>query len=166
MKRFAVLLFAAVSGAVAAKNCPPQPASCEVAAPLYTFGRQEMTDSTPPILAQGTASITCTKLIQQGFPVTISLELSGIPPRVPRELRAAQGQLNYGLFLDPPHTLVWGDGSAGTHAIEDTIELKGNTRTVTRNYMLYGQVDGGQQADAGRYLDAVAVRLRYTTSCN
>ena len=168
MTRFALVLLAALAGAAAAKNdqCGSQPASCEISAPLYTFGRQQMTDVTPPIRAQGMTSITCTKLVKPGFLVTVDVDLAGIPPRVPRELRSTAGsQLSYGLFLDAPLTLTWGDGSGGTYAIKDFIEMKGNERVVTRNYMLYGQVDGGQQGDAGRYLDAVAVRLRYTTSC-
>lgn len=104
--------------------------------------------------------------LERGLSPPGGLDLAGNPPSVPRELRSTAGsQLSYGLFLDAPLTLTWGDGSGGTYPMTDAIELKGNERAVTRSYMLYGQVDGGQQGDAGRYLDAVAVRLRYTTSC-
>jgi spore coat protein U-like protein len=159
-------LLAALPGVLAAQQCPPQPATCEVSAPLYTFGRQELTSSSNPILSQGSISVTCTKTIQQGFRVNVGIDLTGIPPRLPRLLKSGQSdQLNYNLFLEPARNIAWGDGSNGTQPITDLMVLQGSTRVLTRTYSLYGRVDGGQQGGAGQYFDAIAARLRYTLSC-
>ena len=146
--------------------CPAQPAQCEISAPLYNFGRHPMTASSAPIRTQGSISLTCTKLIQQGFPVNVDIELQGLPPRPSRALRGHEGEdLTYALFLEPALTRAWGDGSSGTYAILDNIELRGNDRVLSRTYVLYGRVDGGQQGSPGRYLGSIASRLRYTVSC-
>ena len=164
--RFAWALLAALPGLPQAAQCPPQPATCEISAPLFTFGRQEMTSTSPPILTQGSVSVTCTKNIKPGFEVNVDIDLSGIPPRLPRLLRSGQSdQLNYNLFLEPARTIAWGDGSNGTQPITSSMQLKGNDRVLTQTYSLYGRVEGGQQGEVGRYIDAIAARLRYTLKC-
>ena len=153
-------------GSRGSPDCPIQAAICTVSAPVFSFGRHPMTGSTDPIHAQGSVTVNCDKNIQQGFLVTVSFDLSGIPPADPRQLAAAQGNLlDYGLYLDPTRTRVWGDGSRGTDVISDTLEMRGGVRNVTRTYLLYGRVTGGQPATTGNYLGAINAEMRYGASC-
>ena len=126
-----------------------------------------MTASTDPIYAQGSVTVNCDKNIQQGFLVTVTFDLSGIPPADPRQLTSGPGDLlDYGIYLDPTRTRVWGDGTRGTDVITDTLEMQGGTRNVSKTYLLYGRVNGGQPAAIGNYLGAINAEMRYGASCN
>ena len=147
-------------------QCSDIPAQCEVSASLYDFGRHEISSITPPIRTQGSISVTCTKLALPGFLVSADIELQGLPPEESRNLRGKEGdELTYGLFLDAALTRVWGDGTGGTRTISDVIEMRGTNRVVTRTYLLFGRVNGGQTGRPGRYLGAVASRLNYRLTC-
>ena len=178
--RFALLLLIAFSAAVQAAPpralghssrggapCVAQVAICTVSAPVFAFGRHPMSGSIEPILAPGSITVSCDKIVQQGTPVTITFDLSGLPPSDPRQLSSGQGaQLDYAIYLDPTRTRVWGDGTRGTETISDILEMQGNIRTASRTYQLYGKVNGGQPAVTGAYLNAINAEMRYGTSCN
>ena len=153
-------------GSRGSPDCPVQGAICTVSAPVFSFGRHPITGSTNPSLAQGSVTVNCDKNIREGFLVTISLDLSGLPPADPRQLTSGQGSLlEYGMYLDPMRTRVWGDGSRGTDVITDTLEMRGGVQNVSRTYLLYGTVTGGQPATTGNYLGAINAELRYGAIC-
>jgi spore coat protein U-like protein len=134
---------------------------CQVSAPAFYWGSRQQTQH--PVFVQGSVGMTCSK--QEGVKVDLDIELQGLPARRQRELRQGGDVLTYTLFLNPNYTLAWGDGSAGTRPITDSISLKSKDQTLTRTYILYGRLDGGEGAATGRYLDAVVTRLNYTASC-
>ena len=147
-------------------ECGIQAAVCTVSTPVFSFGRQPMTGSTNPIYAQGSITVVCDKIIQQGILVTITFDLSGLPPADPRELASGQGELlDYNVYLDPTRTRVWGDGTKGTEAISDVIEMRGSARHESKTYLLYGRVNGGQPAATGNYLNSINAEMRYGVSC-
>ena len=147
--------------------CGQQAAVCTISTPVFSFGRHPMSGSTDPIYAQGSVTVSCEKVIQPNFPVTITFDLFGIPANDPRQLASGQGaNLYYNVYLDAPHTQVWGDGTRGTVAINDTLELPGGTRNASRTYTLYGQVNGGQPASTGNYVHAISAQMPYGISCN
>ena len=126
-----------------------------------------MAGSTSPILAQGSITVTCDKTLPQGTPVIVTFDLAGLPPSDPRQLVSGQGGgLDYGIYLDPTRTRVWGDGTRGTETISDELIMQGGNRNISKTYLLYGLVSAGQPATEGGYADAIAAEMRYGASCN
>ena len=146
-------------------QCPPNPAICQVYTPVFSFGRRDLVSTQNPIYASSAIDVRCVKTIDPGFEVTVDFDVSGLPPASPRELAASESRLTYNLYLNAAMTDRWGDGTGGSQTIKDAIELKGNIRDVTRTYLLYGRVDGGQQGEIGFYEGVVAARLDTRMSC-
>jgi spore coat protein U-like protein len=143
--------------------CPGRPADCQVSTPIYNFGRHEMTTTSSPIYSEGTVTVTCTRAAGQGFQVTVSYDLRGLPNDTGRVMRNTEfASLRYDLFVDAGRRRYWGDGSAGTSTISDTIDLNDNNRVVTHTHELYGTVEGQQSAEPGQWLGFVSARLEYT----
>jgi spore coat protein U-like protein len=61
--------------------------------------------------------------------------------------------VSYQLFLDPSHTVPWGDGTAGTQ--EATVSGSSGTLAI------YGRIPPGQRARAGEYSDAVTIVVSF-----
>ena len=144
-------------------SCPAQPVQCQVRAPAFFFGRIDQTYLPAPMYVQGSVAVSCTK--QRGLSVDVELELRGLPGEVTRELRQDTETLTYAFFLKSNHTIPWGDGSAGTQPITDSLKLRDNDTAVTKTYTLYGRLDGNQGGSPGRYFGAVVPRLFYTPAC-
>ncbi|MCG2595444.1 spore coat U domain-containing protein [Ramlibacter sp. XY19] len=143
--------------------CPAKPAECHATTPVYNFGRHEMTGATPPVLAESTVAVTCTRANGQGFTVDIRYELKAEPPDPGRSMRDRElSQLQYDLYVDAGRRQHWGDGKKGTKAFEGRIELNDANRAVTVTHQLYGTVHGQQVAEPGHWLGYVAARLEYT----
>ena len=71
-----------------------------------------------------------------------------------RELRSAQAILRYNLYLDPPHTRVWGDGSSGS-------EMASGNGSDDR-HTIYGRIDANQRkVPAGDYSDQILVTVEF-----
>lgn len=72
----------------------------------------------------------------------------------------APPQLNYNLYADGAHTLIWGDGTGGTSTVSDSYTLPASSST--RDYTVYGRISGAQSsAVAGNYLDTVLITVTY-----
>lgn len=71
--------------------------------------------------------------------------------------RMVQGQesLRYNLYLDPPRTIVWGDGSRGTQAHTSSCCETVTTATI------YGRIFPAQDVAAGSYQDSVVVTVEF-----
>jgi len=150
-------------------QCPLRPAECQVNAPVFSFGRGEMSAIAPPVNAHATISVTCTRAPLDGLDVEVTFELQAQPPAPARQMRDAVGggYLRYDMFLDPARTRYWGDGSQGTVPITGTLFLNDRNRVGTLAFPLYGRVDGGQPLVApGHWLGAVVTRLQYNPVCN
>lgn len=154
-------------GRAGGKPCDVQPVVCNVTTPVFAFGRHSLTQTTDPIYAQGSITVSCEKILLPNVPMILTLELSGIPADDPRELASEQpARLEYNLYLDAVRTRVWGDGSRGTEIISDSLLMPGGTRDVSKTYVLYGRVNGGQAATGGNYANAITAEMRYGITCN
>ena len=67
-------------------------------------------------------------------------------------------QLDYGIFQDAAHTIIWGDNTFGTTPLVQALPLTGN---VTYNYTPYGRIFSGQYVTAGSYNDVLTVTLLF-----
>jgi spore coat protein U-like protein len=150
-------------------DCPLRPAECQVNAPVFNFGRAEMSATAPPVNAHATISVTCTRAPLDGLDVEVIFELQGLPPAPSRQMRNATGgdSLRYEMFLDPARTRYWGDGTQGTFTLPGTLILNDRNRVGTLAFPLYGRVDGGQHPiEPGQWLGAVVTRLQYNPICH
>ena len=150
-------------------SCPARPAECQINAQVFDFGRGQMTSTSPPINGTNTISVTCTRANQDGLSVTVQYNLQAIPPAPARQMRdAALLYLRYDLFVDPARTRYWGDGfSHGTFTFQGQLSLDDRNRVGTLAHVVYGRVDGAQQATPpGQWLGLVVTRLEYIAVCH
>lgn len=73
--------------------------------------------------------------------------------------------LNYNLFTDPSHSVVWGDGSGSSVTISDSYVLRDllglGQSSETRQYTVYGSIPSSQNVTAGVYSDTIIVTVTY-----
>lgn len=78
----------------------------------------------------------------------------------PRQLGSGGNRLNYDLYLNPAHTIIWGDGSAATGFISDTLNVL--LRGTSRDYPVYGRIPARQRSvAAGSYSDIITFTVDY-----
>jgi len=86
-------------------------------------------------------------------PPRISLDRGGSASFAPREMRFGAEVLRYNLYLDAACTMIWGDGSAGTH------EYVAATGRAT--VPVYGRVFPLQDPIIGAYTDTITVTVQF-----
>jgi spore coat protein U-like protein len=72
----------------------------------------------------------------------------------PRTLRSGAQSLNYNLYTSAARTMVWGDGTAGTH----TMSAGKNASTVLD---VFGSIPEGQDPTVGNYTDNIVVTVNF-----
>ncbi|MBZ5520711.1 MAG: spore coat U domain-containing protein [Acidobacteriia bacterium] len=132
-------------------------AVCSVASTGTAFGVYDtLTAANKDVV--GTISVTCTGSI--GDPVNYVIALSpGAGSFVSRTMQAGAAQLNYNLYSDGAHTLIWGDGTGGTSTVSDSYSL--SAASITRTYTVYGRIPGQSSPSAGNYSDTLVITLTY-----
>jgi spore coat protein U-like protein len=141
-----------------------------VNAPVFHFGRGEMSDSAPPVDAIATISVTCTRAPVDGISVTVPFELHALPPTPGHVMRHSfEGDwdyLRYNMFIDSARTRLWGNGGTGTFALPGTLFLDDRNRVGTIAFPIYGRVDGAQPyIQSGQWLGALVTRVQYDPVC-
>jgi len=107
----------------------------------------------------GTISVTCTGNIGDAVNYTIALSPGG-GSFASRNMQAGGPLLNYNLYSDGSHTLIWGDGTSGTSTVSDSYTLAASSNTV--QYTVYGRISSGQSgAPAGGYGDTIVITVTY-----
>jgi spore coat protein U-like protein len=151
--------------------CPLRPAECQVNAPVFNFGRAEMSTTSPPVYSYATISVTCTRAPVDGLDVQVDFELQALPAEPARQMRNQIGggdlsYLGYEMFVDATRTRYWGDGSQGTFTIPGTLVLDDRNRVGTLAFPIYGKVHGAQGlTPSGQWLGAVVTRVKYNPIC-
>ena len=74
-----------------------------------------------------------------------------------RQLASGPNRLRYQLYLDPAHTLVWGDGTGGSSAWPPEGPLGQGANQLT----VYGHIPPGQFVLAGTYTDTITVTVEF-----
>jgi spore coat protein U-like protein len=140
--------------------CLAMPAvqACSVGVGPVAFGvYQRGTPSATP--GQGGVSLQCPNLAG-ATTVTISLGAGLYGPSVAaRAMGSGTSRLAYGLYTDAARTIVWGDGSAASATVSDT--LAAGVGTVNRVYPVYGRLPPGQSVPPGSYADSLLVTVSF-----
>jgi spore coat protein U-like protein len=110
--------------------------------------------------AAGTITISCTSATAVSVAYTLQLGTGSSGSYAARALTGAVLSLQYQLYTDSAHSIVWGDGTtAGTSSISDGYSLSGNT--TNRSYTVYGKLSAHQSVTAGTYTDIIQVIVNY-----
>jgi spore coat protein U-like protein len=133
-------------------------AACNVSATALPFGTYNPTSAGAKD-ATGTVTVTCTVLVALNLSWTVTMSKGLSPSYSPRQMSNGTGRLNYNIYTNAARTTVWGDGTASTNSISDSIILQIGT-TVT-NYTMYGRIPALQDVRAGPYSDSIVLTIDY-----
>jgi spore coat protein U-like protein len=123
-------------------------ATCTISATNLAFGQYTPSAA---VYATSTVTITCTKTTP--YQVGIGYGLVNQPQQ--RYMRNAGGtNLQYLLYQDSAHTVVWGVPFYGTGAA-------GTGSGVAQPLTVYGEIYAGQFGPAGPYSDTLTVTVTY-----
>ncbi len=116
-----------------------------------SFGVYNVFSNTPNNDGVGSLSIRC----QGGggaFRVTLSTGQSN--RYAPRLMTSGAKSLNYNLYTTASRSLVWGDGTGGSSALNIP-------RNSTTNLEIFGQIPAGQDPGPGIYADTIVVTVSF-----
>jgi len=132
--------------------------SCTVSATPVSFGSYNVFNASP-LDATGTITVHCTGLVGLlvSYNIKLSTGLSG--SYAPRQMANGANRLNYNLYTDATRLTVWGNGSAGTSFVSNSILLV--LLGVTVNHTIYGRVPALQNVAVGSYSDNMTVTLTF-----
>jgi spore coat protein U-like protein len=145
----------AVSALAAAS---PTWANCAVSASTVPFGAYNPA-SVSATDATGTVTVTCTVLVGIAMSWTVQLSRGVSATYSPRTLANGGKSLSYNLYTTNARTVIWGDGSAGTSVISDSVFLAIGTHAF--NYTIYGRIPPLQDVKSGSYSDSIVVTVTY-----
>lgn len=128
-------------------------ATCSVSASSVAFGTYSPF-SLLPLDTAGNVQVSCSDvLLAQSYTVRLAPGGGGYAAR---RMSGGAYALDYNLYADAAHTLVWGDGSAGTVTVTGAFAVSG-----TANHPVYGRVLPRQNVAPGGYADAITVTVEY-----
>jgi spore coat protein U-like protein len=107
----------------------------------------------------GTISVTCSGAAGDTVAYTITLT-AGLGSFSARKMVSVGDSLTYNLYRDSGCTQVWGDGTASTSTVNDSVTL--TSSSLTTNYVVYSRIAGGQRtARAHVFFDTLLVTVIY-----
>jgi spore coat protein U-like protein len=132
--------------------------SCTTSAQGVAFGNYDPLSALPTD-STGDVSVTCTNLISLFVNYTVALSTGISGSYASRQLDAGGNRLNYNLYTDLTHLLVWGNGTGGTSQISAgfLVVLLG----ITAHHTVYGRIPARQNASVGSYSDTITVTVTY-----
>ncbi len=132
--------------------------SCSTSAQAVAFGNYDPLSALPTD-STGQVSVTCTNLINLFVNYTVALSTGVSGTYSSRQLASGANRLNYNLYTDVTHLLVWGDGTSGTSQISTgfLVVLLG----TTANHTVYGRIPARQTAAVGSYSDTITVTVTF-----
>jgi spore coat protein U-like protein len=128
--------------------------NCTIATAAVSFGAYSPVgaNSTAPLDAIGTITVTCTK----GAVATVGLNPgSNAQGATRRMLGGTAAYLTYELYKDSSHSTVWGD-TTGT-----VLDLPAAPNRNPRDFPVYGRVPQAQDATVGTYTDTVVATVNF-----
>ena len=123
-------------------------AACTVVVQPVLFGNYDVFNSTP-LDSTGLIDITCDSVADT---YTIALS-AGIGSYSQRKMMNGSHRLDYNLYADSGHTLIWGDGTAGTSLV--------NGSGLFTSFSVYGLVPALQLVHVGNYTDNLVVTVTF-----
>jgi spore coat protein U-like protein len=127
--------------------------ACDIAATAVAFGTVTGVDTTT-----GTITLAC-QGAGSNNPYTVTLS-TGLGSYSQRQMRRGQSRLSYNLYTDPSHTLIWGDGSGGSHVVSGTIAFR-TSGTVVVPLTVYGLVPNQPFPVSGPYRDTIVATVSF-----
>jgi spore coat protein U-like protein len=134
-------------------------ATCTVATTGITFPNYASPGSSNADSIGGDIAVTCTANLVAGtgnYTIAIS---TGSGTFANRKVTSGANFLNYNIYTDSAHSIVWGDGTGSTQMVSDSYTIL--LTPTTRHYTPYGRVPGSQNKPAGTYTDTVNVTITY-----
>tara|TARA_B100000989_G_scaffold298840_1_gene290387 strand:+ start:57476 stop:57916 length:441 start_codon:yes stop_codon:yes gene_type:complete len=134
--------------------------SCSVSTTATNFG---IYNPIAIVSAQsnGIVTVTCSALVVSALVAyTVDLSTGSSGTYAQRTLQSGPTNLNYNLYTNSSHTLVWGDGTAGTNRISDgyTIDI---LAPIVRDYTVYGLIPAQQAVGTGTYQDSIMATVTF-----
>jgi spore coat protein U-like protein len=157
MTRFAVPLLLAT---IAAFAPPARGASCQISATDLAFGTYRF-NSDVDVLGTVTIAIQNCAPDLDGVDVsyTIAIGPGGSGSFVDRVMSGFSGALHYNVYTDASHTLVWGDGSAGTAEVSGSFTVPLQT---SASHTAHARIPAGQtDLSPGSYADQLTITINY-----
>lgn len=107
-----------------------------------------------PATTTGTVTVQCGIGILPAFTVSLS---KGSGSFAQRTMQQGADVLDYNLYTDSQHMIVWGDGNDGSV----TQGWQGLLTLGSTDYTVYGLVTSGQYPAPGSYTDSITVTVKF-----
>jgi spore coat protein U-like protein len=127
--------------------------SCTISATPIGFGNYNVFSGVDTV-STGTVTFNCTSLLSG---ITIDLDRGGSPSFLNRIMKNGSHNLNYNLYLDAAHSVIWGDATGGSqHYINNAPPLLTNV-----NITVFGRIPALQDSAIGMYSNTVIVTINF-----
>jgi len=135
-------------------------ASCQISASDLAFGQYRFNS---PADVLGTVTIAIQNCVPDAggadVSYTIAISAGGSADYGDRAMSGPGGALHYNLYADPGHTLVWGDGGAGTVEVSGSFTVPLQT---SASHTGYARIPAGQtDLSPGPYADLLTITITY-----
>jgi spore coat protein U-like protein len=120
---------------------------CTVSTVAVNFGDYD-TYVGSPVDSTGSINVSCDT--ETGTTVKLDAGLHSSGTFNPRRMSGSGNYLNYGLYTDASHTMVWGDGAGSTF-----------TQPGGSNVIVYGRIPALQKVRPGAYSDSVTIVVEW-----
>jgi spore coat protein U-like protein len=126
--------------------------NCSITATPLAFGNYDPTSVTDTA-GTNTVSVTCTG--SAAYAIALNGGATSGSTIAQRKMAdTANHTLNYGLYQDSGHTVLWGDGTTGT-------KKTGTGTSTAQNYVTYGVITHAQAVPAGAYTDTITATITF-----
>lgn len=142
--RFAQVLALGLIAIIHASNAM---ASCSASTQAVDFGSYDVFSGTP-LDGAGAVEASCSPAA--AYTISIS---SGGGSYTQRELTGGALVMNYNLYTNASHSVIWGDGTGSTSVVAGSGD--GELHTI------YGRAPAGQNLPAGSYSDTLIVTITF-----
>lgn len=133
-----------------AQAAPPH---CDATSTVVNFGSY-LPSNASPLSSTGGITLSCNR--SGSYSIALSTGQSG--SYNPRYMSGGSpvAHLNYNLYTDPSHTILWGDGTGGTSVATGSYP-KNSPITIT----VYGLLPAQQNVGTGAYTDSITATVTY-----
>jgi spore coat protein U-like protein len=128
--------------------------NCTITTAPVNFGGYDpvAANATTPLDGTGTVTVTCTK----GATAKIGLNAGGNAQGAQRRMsQSPTAFLNYEVYTDAAHTIVWGNTAT------DSLDIPAAPSKNPRNFSAYGRVASAQDATVGSYTDTLVATVNF-----
>jgi spore coat protein U-like protein len=135
-------------------------ASCQISATDLAFGQYRF-NSDVDVLSTITVSIENCVPDVNGVEVSYSIAISAGSSAdfADRAMSGFGGALHYNLYTDASHSIVWGDGGAGTGDVSGSFTVPLQT---SASHTGYARIPAGQtDLSPGPYADQLTITINY-----